>query len=53
MNNSDEDEYSIVDLLQKLAEDKLESKMIELLSRNLSEEETLRLLLKSLKEEQL
>ena len=53
MTKNENEEYSIVTLLQKLAEDKLESKMIELLSKNLTEDEALKQLLKAIKEEQL
>ncbi len=43
-------EYSIATLLLKLADDKLEAKMIEILSRNITDEEALQLLLKEIKE---
>lgn len=46
-------EYSIAALLQKLAEDKLESKMIQLLSKGLTEEETLKQLLDAIREEKI
>ncbi len=50
---NENDEYSIATLLQKLAEDKLERKMIELLSKGLSEEELLKELLSQMQDEQL
>jgi uncharacterized Ntn-hydrolase superfamily protein len=53
MKTEKEEEYSIATLLQNLAENKLERKMIELLSKGLSEEEVLKELLRAMKEEQL
>lgn len=53
MKKNETEEYSIVTLLQKLAEDKLESRMIEVLSKNLTTEEALKQLLKAVNEEQL
>jgi len=53
MKKNENEEYSIATLLQKLAEDELESRMIELLSRNLTEEEVLKKLLKAMKDGQL
>jgi uncharacterized Ntn-hydrolase superfamily protein len=50
---NENDEYSIATLLQKLVEDKLERKMIELLSKGLSEEELLKELLSTMQDEQL
>jgi hypothetical protein len=44
--NNETEEYSIATLLQRLADDELERKMIELLSTNLTEEQMLKELLK-------
>jgi hypothetical protein len=53
MKTENEEEYSIATLLKNLVEDKLERKMIELLSIGSSEEEVLKELLRAIKEEQL
>jgi hypothetical protein len=47
--NNKTEEYSIATLLQSLADDELEKQMIELLSKNLTDEQMLRDLLKSIK----
>lgn len=44
--NSKTEEYSIATMLQRLADDEFERKMIELLSKNLTEEQILQELLK-------